>query len=91
LSRARTCLPANRARGEWLVSRVYAVAGRPEVALHHAERCLAWCERGGLADWDLAFAYEALARASRLAGDDGAAERYVGQARAVEIAEARAS
>ena len=56
-------------------------------ALHHARSCLDWCERHDLADWDLAFAYEALARASRLAGDDEAAERYVEQARAVEIAE----
>ena len=27
-------------RGEWLVSHVYAVLGRPEPALHHARRCL---------------------------------------------------
>jgi hypothetical protein len=60
---------------------------KSEPALHHARSCLDWCERHDLADWDLAFAYEALARASRLAGDDEAAERYVEQARAVEIAE----
>ena len=27
-------------RGEWLVSHVYAVLGRPEPALDHARRCL---------------------------------------------------
>ena len=27
-----------------------------------------WCERDGIGDWDLAYAYEALARASRVAG-----------------------
>ena len=31
---------ARLARGEWQCSRVYAVLGRPEPALHHAHRCL---------------------------------------------------
>jgi hypothetical protein len=84
---APECKLENRARGEWLLARVYALVGRPEPALHHAQSCLAWCERGGLADWDLAFAYEALARASRLAGVDDAAERYIELARSVEIAD----
>ena len=85
---APECLPENRARAEWLLARVYALVGRPEPALHHARRCLDWCEQNGLADWDLAFAHEALGRANRLAGDDEAAARHIAQARAVEIAEA---
>ena len=84
---APECKPENRARSEWLVSRVYSVVGRAEPALLHARLCLDWCERHGLADWDLAFAYEALARASRVAGDDAAAAAYLEQARSVEIAE----
>src|SRR5215211_4699724 len=32
--------PVNFARGEWQVSRVYAVLGRSEPALFHARRCL---------------------------------------------------
>jgi hypothetical protein len=84
---APECKPENRARGEWLLSRVYTLVGRPEPALHHAASCFEWCEANGLADWDLAFAFEALARASRLAGDDAAADRYLDQARSVEIAE----
>ena len=55
---------ANLARGEWLCSRVYAVLRRPEPALHHGRRVLALCEEHSLADWDLAFAHEAIARAS---------------------------
>jgi hypothetical protein len=66
---APECGPDNIARGEWLVSRVYCILGRGEPALFHAERCLAACEGAGLADWDLAYAYEALARASTVAGD----------------------
>lgn len=80
--------PEHRARGEWQCSRVYAVLGRAEPALHHARRCLELCEEHGLADWDLAFAYEALARAHRVAGEDGEAERLRELARAVPIAEA---
>jgi hypothetical protein len=60
---------ANRARGEWQCARVYAVLGRGEPALHHARRCLAICEEHDLGDWDLAAAWEALARASWVAGD----------------------
>ena len=31
---------ANRARSEWLCSRVYALLGRSEAALQHARRCI---------------------------------------------------
>jgi len=61
--------PAHLARGEWLISRVYAVLGRPEPALYHARRVLDLCQENGIGDWDLAFAYEALARAHAVAGD----------------------
>jgi hypothetical protein len=60
---------ARLARGEWQCSRVYAVLGRAEPALHHARRCLEICREEGIGDFDLAFAHEALARANRVAGD----------------------
>ena len=85
---APECKPENRARGAWLLSRVYCVVGRSEPALHHAERCFQLCERYALGDWDLAFAYEALARATGVAGDPDAVLQYVELARAVEIREA---
>lgn len=72
----------NLARGEWQLSRVYAVLGRPEPALHHARRCLAYVESAADAeDWDLPYAHEALARASRLAGDREAAAAHAATAR----------
>ncbi len=76
-------LPANRARGEWLCSRVYAVLLRREPALWHARRCLAILEAGGegIEDWDLPAAYEALARAHAIAGDRAEAERWRAAAR----------
>jgi tetratricopeptide (TPR) repeat protein len=60
--------PAHLARGEWLISRVYAVLQRPEPALYHARRVLDLCQDNGIGDFDLAFAYEALARAHASAG-----------------------
>jgi hypothetical protein len=76
--RAPECEPKNRARSEWLCSRVYAVLGRAEPALHHAERCLAITESApdDMEPFDLPFAYEALARAKRVDGADDEAERY---------------
>ena len=63
--------PVNLARGEWQCSRVYAVLGRAEPALWHARRCLAINEAHGSVDWDIASAYEAMARAYLAAGDTG--------------------
>jgi len=68
---------ANLGRGEWQVSRVYAVLGRPEPAVYHARRCLDHIRSGeGTEDWDLPFAYEALARALAVAGEGAASSRY---------------
>jgi DNA-binding transcriptional MerR regulator len=86
---AAEATPAHLARGEWQISRVYTVLGRSEPALHHARRVLDICLENGIGDWDLAFAYEALARASSVAGDAGQARSYTDQALAAakEIAE----
>ena len=73
--------PQNLGRGEWLCSRVYAVLGRPEPALHHARRTLQLCEQHGLGDFDLAFAYEALARAHAVAGNAPQARDFAERAR----------
>jgi hypothetical protein len=81
----------NAARGEWQCSRVYAVLGRVEPALHHARRCLELVREADDADdWDEPVAHEALARAYALAGDSAAARREIELARegAVKIAEA---
>jgi hypothetical protein len=82
--------PKHFARSEWQCSRAYAVLGRAEPALHHAQRCREWCGRGEAEDWDLPFAYEALARAHAVAGDRAEADRYLELARqtGAEIADA---
>jgi hypothetical protein len=76
--------------GEWQCSRVYAVLGRGEPALHHARACLTICEERGLADWVVAAAYEALARASVVAGNAGEARAWLGKARTATAAIAAA-
>jgi len=63
--------PVHLARGEWQISRVYAVLGRAEPALWHGERCLALAERHGLSPFDVGAASEAIARAHLIAGDLG--------------------
>ncbi len=67
----------NIARGEWQVSRVYAVLKRIEPCLYHAQRCLAITKENNLKDFDLAFAYEAMARACHLAGEPSRAEEFM--------------
>lgn len=56
----------NRARGEWQVSRVYALLKKTEECLFHAEQCLDYTEKAKLDGFDLVFAYESLARAYSL-------------------------
>lgn len=72
---------AHRARGEWQCARVYSVLGRPEPAAHHARRCLELCQANGLGDWDLAAAWEAVARASLVAGDEAGVQRALDEGR----------
>jgi hypothetical protein len=61
---------------------VYAVLGRGEPALWHAHRCVEIDEADGIADWDIASAYEAMARASLVAGDHAAAAEWKARAMA---------
>lgn len=67
--------PLNFARGEWQISRVYAILDRAEPALHHANKSLKLCLEHDLGDFDLGFAYEALARANAVKGNLAEQER----------------
>ena len=66
--------------GEWQIARVYAVLGRAEPALYHARRCLELCEANGIGDFQLASAYEGLARAHLAAGAHEAASDWKAKA-----------
>jgi hypothetical protein len=74
--------PVTWARGEWLCSRVYVVLKRPSSAIWHAHRCLELLtEFGGAQDWDEAAAYEGLARAYKLAGNNKQKDAWLAKAR----------
>jgi uncharacterized membrane protein YccC len=81
----------NRVRSEWQCSRAYAVTGRPEAALFHAQRCLELAESAPeeLDEFDLPSAYEAMARAHAVAGDEVGARTWLAraQAAAAEVAD----
>jgi hypothetical protein len=69
--------PLEFERGEWQISRVYSELGRPEAALHHAKRCLEICQENDITDFDIAFAYEALARAYAVSGNAEKSSEFV--------------
>lgn len=60
----------NVARGEWQISRVYAILNMGESALVHANRYLELCEVNDFDSFDFAFAYEAIARAYKIMDDE---------------------
>ena len=64
-------------RGEWQISRVYSVLNRPPSALYHAKRCLEICTENNIGDFDIAFAYEAVARANAASGNKPEFEKYI--------------
>ena len=73
--------PLQWARGEWQISRVYAVANKPHSALLHANKCLKYCTDHDLGAFDTAFAYEAAARAYYIAGNTEKSQEFVELAR----------
>lgn len=68
----------HRQRAEWLIGRVFIVLGNAKQALHHAQRCLEMTQKHAelMADFDVAFAYEGIARANAAAGNPDEALKY---------------
>ena len=60
--------PLQLSVGEWQLSRVYAVLGRPEPATFHGRRAAKIAREAHLPPFYLAYGFEARARASALAG-----------------------
>jgi hypothetical protein len=69
--------PVEFERGEWQISRVYSVLKRSQPALYHAKRCLEICRENDIGDWDIAFAYEGMARACAVAGQEEESRKYI--------------
>ena len=73
--------PLEFARGDWQIARVYALLGFGVMAHKYAKTCLELCEKNELGDFDLAFAYEALARACAVSGDISKGAGYLSLAK----------
>lgn len=69
------CTRRNLSIGYWQASRVYAVLGQAENSLRYGELCLQIS--AGQEPFYLGYAYEALARASALVGDESLRQKYV--------------
>ena len=69
--------PLNFARGDWQISRVYAILGQGQNALAYAKNCLHLCIDNDFGDFDLAFAYEAAARAFAVLCDSKMTEKHL--------------
>ncbi|MHA2026604.1 MAG: hypothetical protein ACXACG_00055 [Candidatus Thorarchaeota archaeon] len=76
--------PINIARGEYMVSRVFAEMKIGDAALVHAERTLKFTEDAEeKADFDMGFAYEVLAKAHSVNGDKDNCKKYKDMAQKV--------
>ena len=74
--------PANRAIGNWQVSRVYAAIGEGNLALSFARHCLRVCRANDLTQL-MPSANEGMARAYVAAGNPREAERHLNRARSL--------
>jgi tetratricopeptide (TPR) repeat protein len=70
--------PLNIQRAHWLLARVYSVLGDPAGAMKHATRCieLTKAHMPEMKDFDIAYAFEAMARTYALLGDRMNAKEY---------------
>ena len=66
-------------RGEWLISHVHVVLGHGNEALRHAQRCFELTEsnRNLMKDFDIAYAFEGMARAQAMLGDHRIAKEFL--------------
>jgi hypothetical protein len=66
-------------RGEWLISRVHVMLGHGNEALRHAQRCFELTEshRDLMQDFDVAYAFEGMARAQAMLGDHRIAKEFL--------------
>ena len=80
------CTDTNMSIGYWQVSRVYATVGLPDEARRYGRLCLEVSEGPDILPFYLGYAYEALARAEIIAGNEERAGAHLAESR--RIAEA---
>lgn len=67
----------NIVRGEWMISHVYSLLGFGEAALYHAKTCFQDTLDNEITDFDLVFAYEAMAYAYKVLAQDDLKNKYL--------------
>ena len=67
--------------GYWQTSRIYSILGQAENARRYGGLCLAVSQEADVPPFFLGYAYEALARAEAVAGDQQAMQEFLDQAR----------
>ena len=72
--------PINEQRGQWMLSHVYAVLGKSEEALSYADETSRLTIEQDLKDFDLAYSYEALARANAVLDNKNECVKYLEKA-----------
>ncbi len=70
-----------RSVGSWQVSRVYAVAGRPDEALRYGTDALDIARSDGVPEFYIAYGHEAVARAAAALGDSETSRLHLDAAR----------
>ena len=71
----------NEQRGKWLISHVYAILGKSDEALSYAQETLKITEENNLKDFDLAYAYESMARAHSIANNQSESKEWYKKAK----------
>ena len=77
--------PLELIRGEWLVSRIYSLLNISECALLHGKESLRLCEENSIGDFELAFAYETIARAYNIINDTDNVTPYIKKAKSAAL------
>ena len=71
----------NRSIGYWQISRIYATLGQADNARRYGQLCLDAAQVEDIPPFYLGYAYEALARAEKAAGNQEKMDEYLGEAR----------
>ena len=75
--------PTNMSVGYWQVSRVYALMGQADNARRYGQLCLETSQGKGILPFYLGYAYEALARAASVVGDQELRGHYLEEAQRI--------
>ena len=71
----------NEQRGQWLISHVYAILRKSDEALSYAKETLKITKDNNLKDFDLAYAYESMARAYSIANNKNKSKEWYKRAK----------